>query len=109
MTETVGASALAGWAATLDQLDWATDAAWVAVGRGDLEAASQAIDALDQPPTLPPLPEELADRATQVLDRLHALEALLASAQHEVRKGLDVTQRMAASERAVPRFIDRRS
>lgn len=106
---TVGASALAGWVATLDQLDWAADAAWVAIGGGDLDAAAQAIDAIDQPPMLPPLPDELSERAGQVLDRLHALEALLAAAQQEVRRDLEVAHRLASSERAVPRFIDRRS
>jgi len=104
---------VAGWTATLDQLDWVVDAAWTAIGCGDLERALHAIDGLEQSPMLPPLPAALGERATQVLDRLRRLEEWLAAAQRHVRMDLSITRRRAtaptAGLRTVPRFIDRRT
>jgi len=100
---------LVGWSSMLDQVDHAVDAAWVAVGRGDLGEASRAIDELHHSAALPPLPPELSGRARDVLERLRALDAELEAARVDVWRELQVTQRLAPSERSVPRFIDQTS
>lgn len=99
----------AGWTSMLDLVDDAVDAAWVAIGRGDLDEASEAIDELEHLATLPPLPDELSVRARSVLERLCALDAQLEAARVELRRELQVAQRLAPTGRSVPRFIDRTS
>lgn len=98
------------WAEVLDRLDATLDAAWVAIGAADLDAATAAVGELGAEISgLPVLPAHLAQRATAIVTRIDDLAAVVDTARLEVRRELHALEHLAPSDPAVPRFIDRRA